>query len=268
MQDDPFDFSQALMAVFGPLTHLAAMSEDWLWPGVLVFLRVGAVMALLPAFGETTIPARIRLSLTFAFAAITLPAVAGHIGPANPVLAAASEVAVGLMLGAGLRLFVFALQTAGTIAAQATSLAQLFAGAAAEPQPAIANVLTVAGLALAMSAGLPVRAASLLILSYDLFPPGRMPDAADAAAWGLARTSHSFALAFSLAAPFVLASAVYQLALGVINRAMPQLMVSFVGAPLLTAGGLVVLALVAPHALEIWRQAFLEFLAHPIGAGG
>lgn len=266
MQGDPFDFSAALVTIFGPLTQLAGLGEDWLWPGFLVFLRVGGVMALLPAFGETTIPARIRLSLTFAFAAIVLPAVFMRITPANPILAVATEVAVGLMLGAGLRLFIFALQTAGTIAAQATSLAQLFAGSGAEPQPAIANVLTVAGLALAMSTGLHVRAASLLILSYDLFPPGQMPDAADAAAWGLAQTGHSFALAFSLAAPFVLASAVYQLALGVINRAMPQLMVSFVGAPLLTAGGLVVLALVAVPVLAIWRTDFLAFLAAPIGA--
>lgn len=265
MLGDPGGFGLGLGAIFGPLTQMAGLGEDWLWPGFLVFLRVGAVMALLPGFGETSIPLRIRLALSLAFTAIVLPAVAMRIGAASPFLAVAGEVAVGLMLGAGLRMFVFALQTAGAIAAQATSLAQLFAGAGAEPQPAIANVLTVAGLAVAMASGLHVRAASLLILSYDLFPSGQLPEAADAAAWGLGRATHSFALAFSLAAPFVLASAVYQLALGVINRAMPQLMVSFIGAPLLTAGGLIMLSLVAVQMLELWRSALLDVLAAPTG---
>ena len=46
----------------------------------------------------------------------------------------------------------------------------------------------------------------------------------------------SFALALSLAAPFVIASLLYNVALGVINKAMPQLMVAFVGAPAITCG--------------------------------
>lgn len=268
LTSDPAAFTSALTQLFGPMIQLAGLGEVWLWPAFLVFLRVGAMMALLPGFGETVIPARIRLALTAVFTAIILPAVSARIGQGNAVLSVAGEVAVGLMLGAGLRMFIFALQTAGAIAAQATSLAQLFAGAGAEPQPAIANVLTTAGLAVAMAAGLHVRVATLLILSYDLFPSGRLPEAADAAAWGLDRTAYGFALAFSLAAPFVLASAVYQLALGVINRAMPQLMVSFVGAPLLTAGGLVVLSLATVPALELWRAALLDFIAAPTGGAG
>ncbi|MFC3118840.1 flagellar biosynthetic protein FliR [Jhaorihella thermophila] len=38
-------------------------------------------------------------------------------------------------------------------------------------------------------------------------------------------------LPFSLSAPFVIASLLYNLTLGAINRAMPQLMVTLVGAP-------------------------------------
>ncbi len=65
----------------------------------------------------------------------------------------------------------------------------------------------------------------------------------DLARWGLAQVSRSFALAFSLAAPFVIAGLLYNVALGVINRAMPQLMVAMVGAPAITLGGIALFAL-------------------------
>ena len=231
----------------------------------LVFLRVGAAMAVMPAFGEQSLPLRVRLAATLAFTAVVAPAIADR--PVPPVVAFAilPEVLAGLILGLGLRLLVMALQTAGAIAAQSTSVSQLFAGAAGEPQPAIGNLLTLAGLALAVSAGLHVQAARLLVLSYDILPPGRMPGAADAAAFGLARVAQAFGLAFTLAAPFAAAAMLYTLATGVINRAMPQFMVALVGAPALSFGALALLLLTAPALLAIWQSAMNAALADPFG---
>jgi flagellar biosynthetic protein FliR len=247
------------------LTRLSGVGQDLLWIGFLVFLRVGAVMALMPAFGEQAVPQRVRLVLALAFTAVVAPSVTEKAAPFVGVLALplATETIAGLVIGIGLRMFIFALQMAGTIAAQAASLSQLFGGAGPEPQPAISNLLIMAGLALAVMAGLHVRAAELMILSYDILPLGQLPGAADLADWGLAQVVRAFALAFTLAAPFVVASLIYNMALGVINRAMPQLMVAFVGAPALTLGGLVVLAVAAPVALAVWMQAFGDFLAAP-----
>ncbi|MDP2740494.1 MAG: flagellar biosynthetic protein FliR [Pseudorhodobacter sp.] len=247
------------------LTQLSGAAEGMIWAGFLVLLRVGAAMALLPAFGEQSVPQRVRLVLALAFTAVVAPAVADRVAPlaGSVALPLATEVIAGLILGIGLRLFIHALQMAGAIAAQATSLSQLFAGAGVEPMPAIGHLLTMAGLALAVIAGLHVRAAELFILSYDILPPGHLPGAADLADWGLAQIVRAFALAFSLAAPFVVASLIYNLALGVINRAMPQLMVAFVGAPALTLGGLALLAVVAPLGLAVWMQALDGFFAAP-----
>jgi len=178
-----------------------------------------------------------------------------------------TETVAGLAIGAVIRLFVLALQMAGAMAAQAASLAQIFGGQYADPQPAMGHVLLVGGLALAAMLGLHVRLAEILILSYDMFPPGVLPGAGLIASWGLARIAHAFALAFSLAAPFVVASLVYNVALGVINRAMPQLMVAFVGAPAITAGGLLLLFLTAPILLGLWSDALSAFLANPFRGG-
>lgn len=238
--------------------------------GFAVFLRVGAAMALLPAFGERSVPLRVRLALTLAFTLVVAPAVEPTVAPALAVRGGwflLSETVSGLALGAVIRLFVLALQTAGTMAAQSTSLSQIFGGATADPQPAMGHVLLIGGLALAVMTGLHVRLAELLIASYDLLPPGQVPDAQVMAEWGLGHVSRTFALAFTLAAPFVIASLVYNVALGVINRAMPQLMVAFVGAPAITAGGLILLAVAAPYLLSAWLSALNGFLANPFGAG-
>ena len=162
-----------------------------------------------------------------------------------------------------MRMFILALQIAGNVVAQATSLSQVFGGATPEPQPAIGNLLVIAGLALAVMSDLHVKAATLLIETYTILPLGQIPKPADMSNWGLSQIARGFSLAFSLAAPFVIASLIYNIALGIINRAMPQLMVTFVGAPALTAGGLILLVLVAPLALVVWQAEFSRFF----GAG-
>jgi flagellar biosynthetic protein FliR len=235
------------------------------WAAYLVFLRVGAVMAVLPGFGEHMVPLRLRLALAVAFTAVVAPAAPAAAPPSAGLAAMAGEVAAGLILGLGLRLMVMALQLAGSIAAQAASLAHLFGGAAPEPQPAVANLLVLGGLALAVAGGLHVTAAKLLILSYDVLPAGGLPDAGDAARLGVAQTGRIFALGFSLAAPFVIAAFVYNVALGIINRALPQLMVTFVGAPALSLGMLALLAVAAPVLLAVWDAAFDRHLADPLG---
>lgn len=253
--------------LFAQMLQFAGVTQDWFWAAALVFLRVSSAMFLMPAFGEQSVPQRVRLVLALAFTAIVAPAVADQMAslPSLP-LAAVEEVLAGLAIGMGMRLFILALQLAASVVAQTTSLSQLFGGTTPEPQPAIGNLLTVASIALAVRAGLHVRAASLLVLSYQFFPAGHFPAASDMANWGLQRVVQATILGFSLAAPFVLASVIYNLALGVINRAMPQMPVALVGAPALTAGAVILMAMVVPLLLTIWLAAFEAFLTNPMGS--
>lgn len=244
------------------LTELAGLGEPMILTWFLVFLRVGGMVAVLPAFGEQSLPPRLRLGVALAFSTVILPAVPVVGAALNPAVMA-TEAAIGLMFGLGLRFLVFALQTAGMIIAQSISLAQLF-GVVGEPQPVVGNLLTVAALALAVSQGLHIKAAQLMIQSYSLFPPGEVPAAADAARWGLGQVTRSFALGFQLAAPFVLVAFLYNIALGVISRAMPQLMVTMIGAPAIALGGMALLAIASPMLLAIWHDALDSFLSRPL----
>jgi flagellar biosynthetic protein FliR len=238
--------------------------------GFVVFLRVGAAAALMPAFGERVVPIRVRLVLALGFTVILAPAVApfvpdlGADAPWSRILL--SETVIGLSLGAILRLFILILMMAGSMAAQATSLAQIFGGQAADPMPAIGHILVIGGLALAAMLGLHVKLVMLFLLTYEVLPPGLPPRAEDLLPWGVEHVARGFGLAFALAAPFLVASLIYNLALGVINRAMPQLMVAFVGAPAITAAGLMILAIAAPMILSVWSNAFDGFLTAPFSA--
>lgn len=242
--------------------------QDMIWIAGLIFLRVAAAVYLMPAFGEQSVPQRVKLIIALSFTAVIFPAVSPLMRDlASLPIAAAEEVLAGLCLGIGMRLFIFALQIAAAIAANTTSLTQMFGGASPEPQPAFGNLLTMAALALAVTTGLHVRAASLFILSYEAFPAGRFPSLSDVSDWGLQSVVHATALAFSLAAPFVIASIIYNLALGVINKAMPQMPVSLVGAPVMTIGALILMAIASPILLGIWLHEFHGFLAQPTRLG-
>lgn len=237
------------------------------WQALLVFLRVGAFASFMPGFGEQSVPVRVKLMAALCLTAVTFAALPEPPQPpATPevfVLYLGTETVSGLALGIGLRLFVLGLQTTGSMIAQATSLSQILGPLVIEPMPAIGNILVIGGLALAMVLGLHVHAVLYLLISYEAMAPGQWPAAADLSEWGLALVTRSFRLAYSLAAPFIIISLIYNLTLGVINRAMPQLMVAFVGAPVITFGGMALLFLLGAQILSTWADAILAFLAAP-----
>ncbi len=254
----------------GLLAQLIEGGSLGLAVAAVVFLRVGAAMMLVPAFGERTVPERVRLVIALAFTVVVTPAVADRVAPVvtmdgRMAILLATETIAGLAIGMALRLFVMALQMAGSMAAQATSLSQILGDAGIDPSPAIGHIMVMSGLCLAVMLGLHVKVAELLIYSYEVMAPGKFPGAGVLGEWGIGRIAAAFALAFSLAAPFTIASFIYNLALGVINRAMPQLMVAMVGAPAITLGGLILLLLSMPILLGIWSESFFGFIADPFG---
>ncbi|PTV95273.1 flagellar biosynthetic protein FliR [Rhodobacter aestuarii] len=241
--------------------------QGFLWAGFIVFLRIGGAMLVLPAFGEMLVPARVKLVLAFAFTLIVLPGAMPYISQPETNLPAPvwlfAESLIGLAIGMTMRMFVLCLQIAGMMAAQSVSLSQLFGGTTGEPQPAVGQLLVLAGLAIAVHMGLHIRVTEVFIGSYQALPPGTFPDADLIRRWELSGVARAFTLGFSIAAPFVIAGLVYNIALGAINRAMPQLMVAFVGAPALTLGGLALLMVALPSGLLVWHDAFVTFLSNP-----
>ncbi|MEO1330754.1 MAG: flagellar biosynthetic protein FliR [Pseudomonadota bacterium] len=253
------------------LLLMLSQAETAVYAATAIFVRIYAIAFFLPGIAEGSIPHRIKVAGALAFAAVawpmlypTLPPIEGDFLSFAPLLIA--EAASGLLIGFSVRAALIALQTAGHLIAQHLSLSQLFAqGVAPEPEPTIATVLTLAGIAFAMTLGLHVKAAALIVESYGVLPLGVWPVAGDAASWTVERVASAFNLAVALALPFIVMSFAYNLALGFINRAMPQLMVAFVGLPAITGLGLALLTLTAGAAVTIWHERFDQILVAPLG---
>lgn len=235
-----------------------------------VFLRVSGIVAMSPGFGERVVPARAKILLSIGVTLVCVPIVS-TMNQAIPdrflrLDFAIVELLVGLMFGLGLRLFMTTLQLAGSMAAQATSLAQMLSGATVEPLPAIGHLLVVSGLALAMMLDLPSHVVGFIVLSYHAFPIGSEFDVGQFSYWASQIAVKVTALAFSMSAPFLVTSLLYNLGLGVINRAMPQLMVAFIGAPVITALAMVLTLVMGGTMLTVWWEGFLAFLRFDAGA--
>ena len=88
----------------GALAELLGLTQTLLWQGFVTFLRVGPALSLLPAFGEQSVPMRVRLALALAFTAIAAPAVAPvpNDPPEGLVWLLLAETVNGVVIGIGI----------------------------------------------------------------------------------------------------------------------------------------------------------------------
>ncbi len=254
-----------------PLARIFSATEAGLFTAAAVFARIGAIAFLLPGLGERGIPVRLRLGAAFALTVLIAPLIAPMI-PATPqtpeglarILAA--EALTGLAIGIGFRILVFVLQIAGTTAAYHLSISHIFGSAVSlEPEPTLANLLAMGGIVLALQAGLHIALVTHLVRLYDVVPLGVFLAPGDLAAWSTERVARGFAIGVALAFPFVAISFAYNIALGALSRAMPQLLVALVGVPLLVGLGLVTLWTALPEIFRGWGALRYAVFADPFG---
>lgn len=239
-----------LAEALAPLARLAGLA---VLPAAMVLTRLSLLVFLMPGLGARVVPSRVKLAGALALTALLTPSVAGRVPDlALPVLLA-GEAMAGAHLGLSLRVSIFALSVTGTIVAQAMSLSQVFgAGISEDSSTTVSTLLTLAGMTLFVTAGLHVEAAGLLLDSYDAFPPGLAGLSGGYAEAATRACADGFAFGLSLALPFVLMNLAYNAVLGLASRAMPQLMVTFVGMPAVTFAGLALLTGSAGIIMTAW----------------
>lgn len=258
------------MEVLSALPDLTSLSLPTVALVAAIFARISALVMLLPGLGESSIPVRPRLAVAMAVALILTPMMIDTAAPPQTLSAAAmmivAEVISGALIGFSIRIAIFMLQTAGSIASQSLSLAQLFgSNIDAQLSSPISTLLMFVGIVLAVSTGLHFETVRVLVISFEVMPLGMFPGASDTGQWAAERAAFSFAAALSLALPFVVLGFIYNLAIGAANRAMPQLMVAFVGVPAVTLAGMVLLALTAPILLDVWLDMLNDIVRTLLG---
>ncbi|MGB6317193.1 MAG: flagellar biosynthetic protein FliR, partial [Litorimonas sp.] len=220
---------------------------------------------LVPVFGERAVPARMRIGVAALMAFLLYPVLQddlARVADAGVVPLLVGEALIGFVLGFALRLAIHALQILGMVVSQSLSLSQpLGEGIASEPNTSISTLLMLAGVTLLVSMNLHVELMGILADSFITLPVGTALDLQASAGWLTDITVGLLRLCLSLALPFVILNFAYNLILGFLNRAMPQLLVSFVGLPGMTMAGLFLLVICATAMMTAWADAFLSLMA-------
>ena len=232
------------------------------WAGALLFSRIGAVLMLAPGWGEAAISMRFRLVAALLATAAIAPGLANSLPPTPPTMGLSlvmviGEVLIGLMIGAVGRLMMSALQIAGNIIGLKIGLAM-----AQQMDPTMGQTGAVIGAFLSMTAVVIIFATGVhhLVLratveSYTIFSPGQYYNVGDASQWAIATMSASFRIGLQISAPFVLFALVFNLAIGLVSRLIPQVQIYFIAMPSQVMIGLAMMAFVIGGGMMVWLEA-------------
>ncbi len=241
---------------------------------LLVFARVGAVIMVLPGFGESFVLARFRLMLALAISLVLTPILAPSLpglppSPLTLTIILVTEIGIGFFIGISARILISALQIAGVVAAYQSSLANAFVfDPASAQQGALPGAfLTTTALLLIFVTDLHHVMLTGIASSYDVFAAGAVPVIGDLADTISRLVAKSFVLAMQIAAPFVAMGLLFSLGVGLLNRLLPQVQVFFIAMPMQVMLGIGVLALTLSAAMLWFLDAFAAGLRAIYGAG-
>lgn len=217
---------------------------------MLLFARLGTMLMLIPALGETSIPTRVRLTmailLTFVFYPLAAPLypVTASTPLAQLGLLLGSEMAIGGFIGLGARLITYALTIAGVIFASQSGLSFALAGDPTnegQQGAIVGSFLGVLGITLVFATDAHFLVIAALNDSFALFPPADWMPVGDFARMATELVSGIFAIAVQMSAPFIIVGLVFYFGLGLLNKLMPQMQIFFISLPLNIALGILIL---------------------------
>ncbi len=257
----------ALAADPGYAALLRALPQ-WAFGFALVLARVGSACMLLPVLGESETPATIRAGFVVATVALLLPGLLPLLpaAPSQPLRVAgmvATEIVTGLWLGWLARLVLLALPVAGQVTALLVGQSSILQQdpALGTQTAALGRLMSVAAPVLVLASGLYAMPLLALSGSYAVIPAGTPLPGADTLQGVVAAVGAMFALAVRLAAPFLLASLGWQVALALLGRLAPHLQISSLAAPAHLLLGLLLLGVFAAAVLAVWQERAAALLA-------
>ena len=244
---------------------LAELLPNQLFALLLVFVRLGSAMMLLPGFGESYISPRVRLLLALAVTVVVQPALPPVIPPlpASPtalLLLVLGEAFVGLFLGSVARILMAALSIGGMMIATVTGLANALTNdpTAAEQGSIAGSFLSTLALLIIIILDLHHLLLRGVIESYQIFLPGQSILVGDISHMITRVVARAFLLGFQIASPFIAIGLIFNLGLGLLARLMPQMQVFFIAIPLQILIGLAVLMVALPVLLGWFISGFQE----------
>lgn len=220
---------------------------------ILIFLRLGSAIMLMPGFMTTYINMRFRLCIALAVTVILSPLIAPQLPPPpadflENIKLCLFEITYGVFLGLMMQFLFFALNLVGNFAGTAIgfSNAQLFDPTTQVQSLVLESFLSILAVTIIFLTDIHHLMLSAVIDSYTLFPAGSSLPTGDFADFLSKTMNASFIAGFKIASPFIAFTIIFYCGMGLISRLMPQLNIFFLSLPLQIYLGLGLLFITLP----------------------
>jgi flagellar biosynthetic protein FliR len=243
--------------------QLAAWYGAVFWP----LVRVLALISVAPLLSHRTVPLRLKVGLGLGIALILAPQVQAP--PITDVLTAqglmllVNNILIGVVIGFAVRLVFAALEFAGELIGlqMGLSFAGFFNPASGQTQNAVASFMSLLALLMFIAIDGHLLLIHALAESFRLYPVTVGMDLPMGVERLLRLGGDMFAIALSLALPFLAVMLLTNVVLGVLARVAPQLNVFAVGFPLTLLVGLGTLFMLLPYIETPLRSALERALS-------
>ena len=237
------------------------ISELFMFPLFMVFLRLGTMIMVMPVISDTSIPVRARVLFALAASFAMFPALADRIpdvpsSTAVMITMALGEMFIGLLMAIGARLFLATMALAGDVLSFMSGFqaATLFDPRLGGISTAPALFLTLTGSVMILATGLHLMMIQAIFESYEVLPVGYVPLTGDIAEAITQLVTNIYVIGVKLAGPVITAGFLTYMAFGLLNRLVPQVQAFFIALPLTLTLGIFILGLSLTTMLTLFSQ--------------
>jgi len=229
----------------------------------LIFLRIGALLVVIPILGERTVPARVKAGLTILLSFLVFPSVQADIprlhtesGLFSMAFAMLGEILIGVIVGFTARIIFTGIQFAGDL----IGIQMGFSIASVIDPMSSTNVSIISEFQylIALLVYLAVDAHHIFILaiadSFRAVSPLGFYFSGSLIESILTFSSLIFTTAVKICAPVMAVLLFTNVALGIIARTVPQINVFIIGFPIQIAAGLIVFGLTTPLFVQLVQK--------------
>lgn len=235
---------------------------------MLMFARLGSMLMLLPALGETSIPMRMRLSVALMLTLVLYPVGAGAYpegilsNPLRLFMLLGGEFVIGFSIGLIAKMITSVLQTGGIVMANMSGLSFALGSDLTTGQQGalLSNYLSILGVTLIFLTDSHYLVIAALHDSFDLFPPGQWVPVGDFAELATTTAGEVLSIATRLSAPFIVVGLVFYFGLGLLNKLMPQMQIFFIAMPVNIGIGLVLFLVLLSAMMTFYLDHFQQAL--------
>jgi flagellar biosynthetic protein FliR len=238
--------------------QLSGVIAAFLFP----FVRLLALSMSAPLFGDVSVPSTVKIGLA-GIVALALAPVLGPMPAVSPfswegLWIMVQQIVIGAALGWCMQIVFSAISMAGDFVGlqMGLSFATLLTPNSDGSTAVLGMLLNVVAMLVFLATNGHLVMFATLVQSFTVLPVSSVPLAVTGWQYLAMLGGQLFTLALMLSLPLVAALLICNLALGILNRAAPQLNIFAVGFPLTLGVGLVVIELMMPRIAPVMDHFF------------